>query len=250
MTSGWDRGALAIAGVLVALAVASNADDLRNGAHTIRAYSDFVQPGLGALELARPTVAADFRPEPTRAPDIEAGKYFEAVDRFGSPADDPKELATRIEAAREAADLVLLYALRLAGRPVPEAAGAGAAPRVTLAEGGEPRPRGACVTFRPAGAQGAIELDLPPGGMTVSVARGEPAQVYLRRFGDAYVPNGVAPAEPEFVKRQAFGRGLLRGEVLLAPGGRTTAFAIPTDRARAPWHARVVSGQRLVACGI
>ena len=154
------------------------------------------------------------------------------MDRFGSPADDPEEIATRTEPAREAADLVLVYALRLAARPVP-AAGAGAAPRSTLAEGGEARPSGSCVTFRPAGGQGAIELELPPGGMTVTVARGAPAQVYLRRFGDAYVPNGVAPAEPEFVSRQSFGRGLLRGQVLLAPGGRTTGIAIPADCAPA-----------------
>ena len=86
-------------------------------------------------------------------------------------------------------------ALRLAAQPVP-AAGAGPAPRETLAEGGEARRSGSCVTFHPAGGQGALEVEVPPGGMTVTVARGAPAQVYLRRFGDAYVPDGVAPAEP------------------------------------------------------
>ena len=94
----FDRRALAVVGALVVLSVASNADDLRNGAHTLREYSDFVQPGLGALDLARGTVDPSFRPEPTRAPDIVAGRYFEAVDRFGSsPGDTPAKLATRTE---------------------------------------------------------------------------------------------------------------------------------------------------------
>ena len=45
------------------------------------------------------------------------------------------------------------------------------------------------------------------------------------------MPNGVAPAEPDFVSREAFGRGLLRAQVFLAPPGRTSALAIPRDLA-------------------
>ncbi len=244
----FDRRALAVVGALVVLSVASNADDLRNGAHTLRQYSDFVQPGLGALDLARGTVAPDFRPEPTRAPDIVAGKYFEAVDRFGSsPGDTPAELATRTEPAREAADIVLVSALRLAMRP--GAPGPGPAPKVTLADRGTSSIQGPCVSFRPSGGQGALELDLPPGGVTVTAAAGPPVQLFLRRFGDGYVPNGAAPAEAEFVSREAFGRGLLRAQVFLAPPSRTSVLAIPPDRAPQPWRARLAATQPVRVCG-
>jgi hypothetical protein len=244
------RGALAVVGVLVALAVASNFDDLRDGAHNLRDYSDFVQPGLGALELARGTVDPAFRPEPTRAPDIVADEYFEASDRFGSPADSPDEILRRTEPAREAADIVLVSALRLELRPLPGPRGAGPAPSVDKAENGTSRSAEGCVRFTPPNGPGAVELRIPAGGMTLATAPGPPVQLFVRRFGAAYVPDGAAPAEPLFATRQAFGRGLLRSKVLLAPGGRAVVLRIPRDGAPQPWRARLAVSQRVVACGI
>jgi hypothetical protein len=151
-------GRLALAGVAAAviLAMASNTDDLRNGAHDLRDYADFVQPGLGALELARGTVDPEFRPEPTRAPDIEAAKYFSAADRFGSPADSPKEIMARTEVAREAADIVLFSALDLALQP-PDDAGPGATPAVTLT-----KPRGAALALAAAACASAPTVARAP----------------------------------------------------------------------------------------
>ena len=54
--------ALAVVGVLVVLSAVSNLDDLRDGAPPLRAYSDYVEPGLGALELTRGHVSAGLPP--------------------------------------------------------------------------------------------------------------------------------------------------------------------------------------------
>ena len=143
---------------------------------------------------------------------------------------------------------MLVSALRLAMRPA-ASAGTGAAPKVTLADHGTSSTGASCVSFRPSGGQGALELDLPPGGVTVTAAAGPPVQMFLRRFGDGYVPNGAAPAEPDFVSREAFGRGLLRAQVFLAPPSRTSALAIPPDQASRPWSARLAATQPVRVCG-
>ena len=68
---GWRPGSggrSRLVGALVLLSAVSNLDDLRDGAHRVRAYSDYVEPGLGALELTRGQVRASFRPEPTPCP--------------------------------------------------------------------------------------------------------------------------------------------------------------------------------------
>jgi hypothetical protein len=94
-----------------------------------------------------------------------------------------------------------------------------------------------------------VELELPPGGVTVTPARGPDVQLFLKRFGDAYVPDGVAPREEDFATRQAFGRGLLRAHVFLAPPARTSALAIPRDAASKPWRARLAATQPVRVCG-
>jgi hypothetical protein len=94
-----------------------------------------------------------------------------------------------------------------------------------------------------------VELELPRGGVTVTPTAGQNVQLFLKRFGDAYVPDGVAPREGDFARRQAFGRGLLRAHVFLAPPGRTSALAIPPDHASKPWRARLAATQPVRVCG-
>ena len=49
---------------------------------------------LGALEIAGATAPSTLAPDPVRAPDITAGRYFEAVRQYGSPASTPADSHT------------------------------------------------------------------------------------------------------------------------------------------------------------
>lgn len=239
---------LLIVGVLAAASVAANWGNMRDGAHLIRAYSDYVAPGLGALELARAEVAPGFRPEPNRAPDIVAGRYFDAVDRWGSPADSPEQILRRGEGPREAADIVLQQALRLRlAAPVPAA---GPPPEAAAAPQGEATITGSCLRFEPAGGLSAIDLTLPPGGMRVA-AGPEPVVIQLRRFGAGFLANGAVPGATTFANsRQAFGRELLSASTFQVQPGRTRTLRIPPDSAPTPWSARLSTAGRVTACGI
>jgi hypothetical protein len=240
--------ALAVVGVLVLLSAASNLDDLRDGASRVRAYSNYVEPGLGALELTRGHVRADFQPEPARAPDIVAGRYFRAVDRWGSPADRPREILTRAPGPRAAADIVLVEALRLELRPGRLPARPGPLPRVDAAVNGTARAAGGCLRFTPSGP-GALEVRLPAGGAALA-AKG-PVDVQLRRFGDSFQADQSAPQLDLFGgNRQAFGRGVLRARTLRLESGRPGVLRIPADAAPTPWHARAVSTTPLTVCGL
>ena len=240
--------AVALVGVVVLLSAASNFDDLRDGAHRVRAYSDFVEPGLGALELTRGHVRAGFEPEPTRAPDIVAGRYFRAVDRWGSPADSPAEILTRGPGPRAAADIVLVEALRLDLRPGTLPTPPGPLPGVDGVANGRTAERAGCLRFTPSGP-GAAELLLPAGG--VALASEAPVEVQLRRFSDAFQVDQSAPDLELFGgNRQAFGRVVLRARTLRTDGGPPAVLRIPADAASTPWHARVVYTAPLTVCGL
>jgi hypothetical protein len=239
---------LALVGVLALASVAANWSNMRDGAHLIRAFSDYVAPGLGAMELARAEVAPGFRPEPNRAPDIVAGRYFQAIDRWGSPADSPEEILRRAEGPREAADIVLQQALRL--RLGDSVAASGPAPEPAAAPQGEVATRGSCLRFTPAGGLSAIDLTLPPGGMRVA-AGPEPVVIQLRRFGGGFLANGAVPGASTFANaRQAFGRELLSASTFQVQAGRTRTLRIPPDRAPTPWSARLSTAGAVTACGI
>ena len=89
------------------------------------------------------------------------------------------------------------------------------------AQGGQPRcePREA----------GAAELPAPAGGLTLRVEDGRETEIALRRYGDAYTP--LAPAEPAVA------------------GPALVEVAIPADRSRVPWVARIVTPAPFALCG-
>jgi hypothetical protein len=200
------------------------------------------------MELARAEVAPGFRPEPNRAPDIVAGRYFQAIDRWGSPADSPEEILRRAEGPREAADIVLQQALRL--RLGPAVPASGPAPEAAAPPQGEVATRGSCLRFTPAGGLSAVDLTLPPGGLRVA-AGPEPVVIQLRRFGSGFLANGAVPGASTFANaRQAFGRELLSASTFQVQPGRTRTLRIPPDRAPTPWSARLSTAGAVTACGI
>jgi hypothetical protein len=166
------RAPLIVAAVAV-FAVIANVHLLRRGAREIRAFSDFLRPELAALEIAGPGVPADFRPDPTRAPHLVAGRYLDAVRQLGSPAESPRDLLGEPEPQREAADAVLLAALGV--RLAPASSG------VAVVAGCD---RGASVDVTR--SELAVVVEAPPRA---------PAEVFVRRFADLNprTPLGLVP---------------------------------------------------------
>ncbi|HWH95944.1 MAG TPA: hypothetical protein VNT03_18930 [Baekduia sp.] len=160
---------LVVVGALVAVACLGNLQTLSTGATGIRAATSVVRAEQTALELARAKAPFDFQPDPSRAPQLIAGRYLSAVDAFGSPALTQAELLKAPEDQREAADDVLR---RLELSP----AHAVAAPRSD---------DGACQTV-PSGG----EVALPSGQVTFAAAKADVVQVRIKRYATAY------PADP------------------------------------------------------
>ena len=107
-------GAVACAVValgILGFSIHGNVEQLRDGAAGLRETSAYVRAELRAVELARGRVDAAFRPDPVRAPQIDAGGYLAAVDDLGSPAESLRALRHAPAPIRSAADAVLLGAL-------------------------------------------------------------------------------------------------------------------------------------------
>jgi hypothetical protein len=167
----------AVLGVALAAAALANFGALRSGSLYLQDWSRFVRAELATLELAGPSTDSAFRPDAVRAPDITAGKYFAAIERYdSSPAATPKEVAHGTEPVRAAADATLLGAFGVRLEPG----------RGTSA----PCRRGAA----------SLEVEVPPSGLAIG-AGGSPVEVRLRGFAAGYpeaafatVPAGTTSA--------------------------------------------------------
>src|SRR6185369_2354908 len=115
----WSPRALAIAAIVVACAIAPNLAQIKHGSEWEKEQSVFTRSDLAALEIARGHVDPSFTlgsfdvAGTASLAIVEAGKYFEAVDRWGSPAYTPEELETAPQVGRHFADIVLSQALPL-----------------------------------------------------------------------------------------------------------------------------------------
>ena len=214
---------LAVVAVFVAASAIANFGSLRSGSQHLQDWSRYVSAELGALELAGPETRADFAPDPVRAPDIRAGKYFAAIrDYDSSPASSPSEIARAGEAERQAADSVLLQALGAAVVPggVP---GAGP-PAVEASTGGSTTTQDGCVRFVPSGAGAALDVGVPDQGLLVESRGTASVELRLRTFADGYAQQPLA----------SISAGTSR---LLLP-------ARPNVR----WHARLSASEPFRAC--
>jgi hypothetical protein len=213
------RKALWVAAAVAALAIGPNIAQMKEGSSWEKEQSVLTRSDLGALEIARDTVAPTYSllsVESTGTASlslVEASKWFEAVDKWGTPADTPAEIEAEGEGGREHADLVLAEALPIS---------------TTIAPGGlsaAPPSGAACVTLPGGGASAAKQVPLKPGVTTVEVAPGAAPAITLRRFAAEAFPV-VAPGE----------------------GGKTTTIEIPADRATQPWYLHVEAGQTTRVC--
>jgi hypothetical protein len=215
---------VAILGVLVAFGALANFAKLREGSLYLQDTSGYVAAELGALELTGNTAPAAYRPDPVRAPPVVAGPYRKAVADLGSPADSPVEISTRPEPYRQAADTVLLQALRIgpfSRGAIPET---GVPPAVAAVEGAAVQ-RGPCVTFRPKQAPASVEVETV-SDVVVHVLGTTAAEYRLRSFADTY------PSAPQ---------GTL-------DGGSTKTLPLGRGELPRPWRLRVTAHARVDIC--
>ena len=217
---------LALAGAVVVAAAALNSDDLRDGGRQLRTISNVVAAELGAVQLARPDVPADYRPDVARAPQITAGPYLAAIGATrSSPADPPGELPSAGGEARAAADRVLQELGQVNVAPRAGGERGPAAPVLEGSAGGRVRAAAGCVRLRPSGAQGTLELALPAGGLDVSSPRG-PVEIRVRRFFE----------------------GFINAPVGRLPRGERATVTARRDASPAGWHVQLLAGGPVSVC--
>jgi hypothetical protein len=204
----FSRKAIWIAAGLAVLAIGPNMAQMKEGSSWEREQSVFTRTDIGALEIARDTVAPSYSlasVESTGTASLSlvyAGSWFEAVDKWGTFADTPAQIEGESEGAREKADLVLAEALPIASTVEP--GGLATSP-----------PAGApCVTLP--GGSAEKQVPLKPGRTTVELAPGGAPTIALRRFATENFPVFVNAA-----------------------AGATTVIEIPKDRATQPWYLHV-----------
>ncbi len=221
-------GALAVVALVI---VVANVGDLRDAARFLRAQGAITRADLGALELAQPPAGPRY--VLTRLPGyplltVEASEYDAMRRAIGSPADSPAALAAAPEAARAEADAELASIHAVAPRPSEPDPPLGDRPAVD-APAPALRETRSCVQLRPppAGTAPELRLRVPAAGLLIA-AGDAPVDVGVRRFAASF------PAQPQ-------------GTV--AAGGSAT-LRIGGDRARVPWHVRLVSRAAVRACSL
>jgi hypothetical protein len=217
----FSRNGLLVAGVVTVAAIGPNIAQMKDGADWLKGQTVLTRADIGAMEIARPTIPPTFSLGSVEATGtaslavVQAKKYFEAIDRWGSPAYSPEELATTApEPGPFYADIVLSQALPLSTETELEAFDRGSA-----AEN---------CTVLPAGSVAPdSEVEVGPGLTRIEVAPGPPAGFSLRRFATGEYP---VPTEG-------------------APGESTTTLTIPRDNApRYPWYLHVEASQTVRVC--
>jgi hypothetical protein len=221
------RGRLLLAG-LVGFSLVANIANLRDGARILSGHSEINRAELAALELSRPTVEPTFSPEgPGSYPPalghylqfVDARSYFSFTAKFGSPADSLSELARSSETAREAADIVLSRAQRLALAPVsPSSPGAVVLRTEAGTQGGQIVRQGPCLVMMPGTSTATLVVTVPPEGLLLKSASGAISMVKLRRFADAF--SAVIGA---------------------IPPGSDVALTPPLDASTTPWRAMITT---------
>jgi hypothetical protein len=209
------RKTLAAIAVVTVFSVASNLDQLHDAySGTYHPISQLEKAGLGALDLTEATVEPGFVLSEdvvdTGFVNVDAGSYFAARDRYGSPAYSEAEIAAAPQFVRYAADKVLFGALgieleTLAASEVPTAG---------------------CETVPSDGTASQL-LSLPPGGITIRAGTAP-----IERFEVSRFSTGAAP--------------ILIAGIGVGEAGR---LAIPRDKAKTPWKLRLITPAPALACG-
>jgi hypothetical protein len=215
----FSRNGLLIAGAVTVCAIAPNLAQMKDGSDWLKEQTVLTRADVGAMEIARGTIPPSFTLGSFEAAGtaslaiVEAGKYFEAVDRWGSPAYSPAELEAAPQPGRHYADILLSQALGLSTVVQP-----GVYDRGTAAEN--------CVVLAAGSTTPTSEVKLAPGANRIELAPGPEGKFSLRRFATGEYPVTTAGA----------------------PGESTTLLTIPRDHAPQPWYLHVEASQTARVC--
>lgn len=206
---------LIVGAVGTALAIGPNLVVLHDGREYFANETIITRSDTAALEIARKTVPPEFAFGPEIAGtgaliDIQAGKYFEATDEFGSPAYSKAELETAQPQGRRQADILLSHALPITSTTEVGVAGSG---QGCTAAGG---------------ASGAPEIQLAGEEVRIEVPAGTEARPQLRRFSD----EGEFPVSLSAI-----------------PAESVMTLHIPADESQRPWILHVASSRQVQVCG-
>ena len=194
-----------VAVAVFAISMLANVAQIRTGGRFFEDESAYNRAELGSLELVRSTVSPDFIPEPEKLAGtlpfedllFYAHDFFDAFDRFGSPADTPEEILAEPGFAREAADEVLVGALGgvTVGPPARGGPPAGASLEPPQVLNGELALRDGCLVGKPSvPGRWALQIEVPPEGLSYDAAA-PPSRLAVGRFADS--PSVTIPAAPE-----------------------------------------------------
>lgn len=205
------RSAALVVLALTALAIPSNIEGFEEGRDALVFTSNVASAEIGAMELARESVPAEYSPDLNEFPGLPSAYFFLATDRYGSsPADSPEEIAASPEYARRRADATSIAALGVRLRP---------------ARGSSPR--GACGVTE----GGRVELDraLPGAGIALGNRSDAPLRVELRRFARHYTRIGsLGPGETAILRVRADRAPQRRWHFRLrSPRGPVTVCRLP-----------------------
>jgi hypothetical protein len=191
--------ALAAVAAVVAVSIAVNLVNLRDGYRAFESVNANERGGLTGLEFARDTVAPDFQLTPRNSDaeyfhSVDAASYLSAIDAFGSPGLTEQGLVAEPEPVRVAADKAVA-----------------AAERLSLTAAATPAGNLACAPVT-ADAD-ARTLELGPGTVTLRAGPQGPVEVRARRFATESSPVDL-------------------GRI---GASESAILALPADRARTPW---------------
>lgn len=203
----------AVAGVVAALAVASNLDYLHKAYASYRAISQLERADLAAVDITRDTVSPGLILEESIADTgyvhVEAGAYLSAADEWGTPAYTLSELPHATAAARTAADKVMAAALEIAPVPLPAA-----------------KLPGACAPL-PSNGKLTAPIGLPPTGAAIRAGKTPITGIELRRYA-----TGAFPVQLPATIRP----------------GQAAELRIPRDRSDVPWRMRLRTQAAATLC--
>jgi hypothetical protein len=228
----WSTAAGVVAFIVFGLSLMANVADFRAGGQLFRAEGETNRATLAAVELSRGQVDRFRVVEDEKTAHSHADMlfpiwaYYEAAEKFGSPAYSLAELEATGEQAREAADEQLFRDYELAAGPTasPKLDHRGPAPKLLTAAGGKVRSVQSCLALLPErGKSGSFQVQLPPGGFSYRTAAGAEVGLKVARFGELFVtalPSTTGSAE----------------------------VPIPTDASDVPWRVELDTATKTLLC--
>ncbi|MDX6602840.1 MAG: hypothetical protein QOF13_2042 [Solirubrobacterales bacterium] len=228
----WSTAVGVVAFVLFGFSLMANVADFRAGGQLFRAEGETNRATLAALELSRGHVDRFRVVEDEKTAHSHADMlfpvwaYYEAAEKFGSPAYSLAQLEATGEQAREAADeqLVRDYEIAAASVASPRFDRGGPAPKLLAATGGMSRPAQSCLRLiSDRGKAGSFQIELPPGGFSYKTAPGAEVELKVARFGELFA-------------------------TALPPTTGSAEVSIPTDASDVPWRAELDTAAKTIVC--